>query len=211
MTALLVLEHVKDLQAYARVPSAAYPQRVVIELRPGDRITIWQALRALMVKSANDAAITLACYVAGDEDRFAKMMNARGAQLGLEDTRFENCRGKPVPGQYSSARDLAVLGRFAMRDPRFRRLVKTRSAVIHWPPAHRARVTSHNRLLEYPWGDGIKTGANPAFGMVLVGSGQPGLEPLIVVTMLEPTVIGRSEMPSRCSTGARPCSSAGPW
>ena len=74
-----------------------------------------------------------------------------------------------------------------MRDARFRELVGTRTAVITWPPDHAVNVTSHNRLLDYPWGDGVKTGATSASGMVLVGSGRPGLVPLIVVTMHEPT------------------------
>ena len=67
MTALIVLEHVHDLKSYATVPPIPLPQTVGIGLRPGERITIEQALRALITKSANDAALTLAVYVAGDE------------------------------------------------------------------------------------------------------------------------------------------------
>jgi len=73
-----------------------------------------------------------------------------------------------------------------MRDARFRQLAGTRTAVITWPPDHSVQVTSHNRLLLYPWGNGVKTGATPESGMVLVGSGRPGLVPLVVVTMHEP-------------------------
>jgi len=187
MTALIVLEHVRDLERYATVPPIFLPQAVGIGLRPGERITIAQALRALIVKSANDAALTLAVYVAGDEPGFVRLMNARAQQLGLRRTHFVNCRGTPRPGQLSSARDLAALGRFAMRDARFRELAGTRTAVITWPPDHAVKVTSHNRLLLYPWGDGVKTGATSQSGMVLVGSGHPGLVPLIVVTMHEPS------------------------
>jgi len=187
MTALIVLEHVRDLRSYATVPAIFLPQTVGIGLRPGERITIAQALRALIVKSANDAALTLATYVAGDEPAFVRLMNARARDLGLSSTHFENCRGTSQPGHLSSARDLAVLGRFAMRGARFRELVGTRTAVITWPPGHAVKVTSHNRLLRYPWGDGIKTGATSQSGMVLVGAGHPGLVPLIVVTMHEPT------------------------
>ena len=186
MTALIVLEHVDDLKAYATVPSIHLPQTVGIGLQPGERITIEQALRALIVKSANDAALTLATYVAGDEPTFVRLMNARAQQLGLRRTHFENCRGTPSPGHLSTARDLAALGRFAMRNARFRELAGTRTAVITWPPDHAVRVRSHNRLLRYPWGDGVKTGATPQSGTVLVGAGHPGLVPLIVVTMHEP-------------------------
>jgi D-alanyl-D-alanine carboxypeptidase (penicillin-binding protein 5/6) len=187
MTALLTLEHVDDLDAYATVPDIPLPQKVGVELVPGDRISIQEALRALMVKSANDAALTLASYVGGSEKLFVKLMNERAAQLGLTHTHFTNCRGTPEDGHFSSARDLAMLGRFAMRDATFRELVRTKTAVIHYPPDAAVPVESHNRLLDYPWGDGIKTGATDISGKVLVGSGKPGPVALIVVTMDEPT------------------------
>ena len=188
MTALLVLERYRDLDRYVTAPAAIADQGgVAIGLRVGDRISVRQALYALMVKSANDAALTLACAVSGSERAFVARMNARAARLGLKRTHFVNCRGRPVPGHYSSARDLAKLGRFAMRDARFRTIVATQTAVIRWPPAHAVSVTSHNRLLDYSWGDGIKTGSTRESKAVLVGSGKPGLVPLIVVTMREPT------------------------
>jgi D-alanyl-D-alanine carboxypeptidase (penicillin-binding protein 5/6) len=187
MTALLVLERVDDLDAYATVPQIPLPQKVGVGLAPGDRITVRQALYALMVKSANDAALTLASHVAGSEEAFVAMMNRRALQLGLTHTHFVNSRGIPTPGHYSSAGDLATLGRFAMRDPIFREVVATRHAVIRYPPGAAVPVESHNRLLDYPWGDGIKTGATAASGMVLVGSGRLRGIPLIVVTMHEPT------------------------
>ncbi len=140
-----------------------------------------------MVKSANDAALTLASYVGGSEKRFVKLMNERAAQLGLTHTHFMNCRGTPEDGHYSSARDLATLGRFAMQDATFRELVRTKTAVIRYPPDAAVPVENHNRLLDYPWGDGIKTGATDISGKVLVGSGKPGAVALIVVTMHEPT------------------------
>ena len=142
-----------------------------------------------MTKSANDACVTLATAVGGSEARFVRLMNRRAAQLGLTHTRFVNSRGSPKPGHYSCARDLARLGRYAMRDADFRDLVGTKTRVITWPPSHSVTVTSHNRLLDYAWGDGIKTGATKQSKMVLVGSGRPGplKVPLIVVTMREPT------------------------
>jgi D-alanyl-D-alanine carboxypeptidase (penicillin-binding protein 5/6) len=187
MTALIVLDRVKNLGAYARVPDIPYPQTVGIGLRFGDRITVWQAMRALMVRSANDAALTLATYVGGSEPAFVKLMNAQAARMGLKNTHFVNCRGKPRTGQYSSAADLATLGLLAMRDSRFRSLVRIKQTVIRYPPAHAVTVETHNRLLlKYAWADGIKTGSTSLSKMVLVGSGKPGLVPLIVVTMHEP-------------------------
>ncbi len=188
MTALLVLERYSDLTRMVRAPAGVTElQAVAIGLRPGDRISVRQALRALMTKSANDACLTLATAVSGGEGRFVALMNRRAARLGLTRTHFVNSRGTPMPGHYSCARDLARLGRYAMRDARFRDLVGAKTRSITWPPAHRVTVTSHNRLLDYPWGDGIKTGSTKQSLRVLVGSGKPGLVPLIVVTMREPT------------------------
>ena len=187
MTALLTLERVKNLNAYATVPHIRLPQTVGVDLVPGDRITVREALTALLVKSANDAALTLASYVAGSEKKFVKLMNKRARELGLAHTHFVNCRGTRTDGHYSSARDLATLGRFAMHDPTFRRIVRMKTAIIRYPPNAAVPVKNHNRLLRYPWGDGIKTGATGGSGKVLVGSGKPGPVALIVVTMHEPT------------------------
>ena len=187
MTALLTLEHVDDLEAMATVTDIPLPQTVGVDLVPGDRISVREALTALLVKSANDAALTLASYIGGNEKQFTKLMNQRAEQLGLTHTHFMNCRGTPEDGHYSSARDLATLGRFAMRDATFRELVGTKTAVIRYPPDGAVPVENHNRLLDYAWGDGIKTGATDVSGKVLVGSGKPGPVALIVVTMHEPT------------------------
>ena len=187
MTALLTLERVKNLDAYATVPRIPLPQKVGVDLVPGDRITVREALTALLVKSANDAALTLASYVGGSEKKFVKLMNRRAIELGLEHTHFMNCRGTPQDGHYSTARDLSALGRFAMHDATFRGIVRMKTAVIHYPPHAAVPVENHNRLLKYPWGDGIKTGATDVSGKVLVGSGKPGAVALIVVTMHEPT------------------------
>ena len=222
MTALLTLEHVPDLDALATVPRMSLPQKVGVGLRPGDRISVREALTALLVKSANDAALTLASYVAGNEKKFTVLMNRRAGELGLTHTHFRNSRGKPEPGHYSSARDLAMLGRFAMRDATFRQLVSTKTAVIRYPPDAAVPVENHNRLLDYPWGDGIKTGATAASGKVLVGSGRPGPIALIVVTMHEPTrdqevkdavalfEWGSAEYLRRSAASAHPSPSASP-
>ena len=211
MTALIVLEHVDDLQSYAVVPSIPLPQTVGVGLLPGESITIEQALRALIVKSANDAALTLATYIAGDEPSFVRLMNARARQLGLRSTHFENCRGTPRPGHLSTARDLAALGRFAMLDPRFRELAGTRSAVITWPPDHAVKVTSHNRLLQVPVGRRREDRARrrsrawcwsaPAVRVWCLSSWSPCTSRIVT---------RRSATPSPCSCGARRSTRARP-
>ena len=188
MTAILILQRIHDLDSYCRVPRMVGKEELgnVVGLHVGERISVRQALRALIVKSANDAAVTLAYRAAGSEPAFAKLMNAKARALGLTNTHFVNARGKPVPGHYSSARDLAKLGRYVMRNAEFRDLCRRKTATIRWP-GHAVPVASHNRLLSYAWVDGVKTGATAPTGMCLIGSGRPGLQPLIVVTLHEPS------------------------
>jgi D-alanyl-D-alanine carboxypeptidase len=186
MTALIVVERRRDLDAYLVAPATAGLSSG-IGLRPGDRIQIRQALLALMVRSANDAGFLLACAVGGDQAGFVALMNRRAAELGLHDTHFRNATGSMRdPGHYSSAYDLARLGRYAMRNPAFRDLVGRRHAVIRWPPHHEVAVTSNNLLLTREWADGIKCGNTPSAGFCLVGSGRPGLRSLVAATLAAP-------------------------
>lgn len=188
MTAMLVLERTRDLDAYVRVPVAAIGQPGArLGLSAGDRITVRQLLLGLMVRSATDCAVTLATAVAGDEQRFVRLMNRRAAHLGLENTHYVNSSGVNVPGHYSSARDLSELARVATRDPRFRSLARRVWATVTWPPAHEVRLHSHNKLNElYDWVDGVKTGATRGAGCCLVATGEYGARRLIVTTLRQP-------------------------
>ena len=138
------------------------------------------------MKSANDACVTLAYRVAGSETAFVRLMNAKARSLGLDDTKFKNSRGRPVSGHYMSADDLARLSRYAMSNAKFRGLCKRQKAVIKWP-GHAVRVESRNRLLNYDWANGIKTGATSQSGKCLLGSGKYDRRSLILVTLKQPT------------------------
>lgn len=186
MTALLVVERRRDL-GQSLVAPAGTGTTSGIGLKPGDRITLKEALLALVVESANDAGFVLACGVGGSQTGFVRLMNQRAAQLGLRDTHFRSPTGSMRdPGHYSSVYDLARLGRYAMRDPAFRDLVSRRRAIIRWSPHHEVSVTSNNLLLTRDWVDGIKCGVTPAAGFCLVGSGRPGLRSLVTATLGSP-------------------------
>ncbi|HEY5168098.1 MAG TPA: D-alanyl-D-alanine carboxypeptidase family protein [Thermoleophilia bacterium] len=189
MTAMLVLEHLENLDEYVTVPrEAMHVHGALLGLHAGDRITVRSLLLGLMVKSATDCAVTLATRVSGDESKFAVLMNARASQLGLANTHYVNSSGQVTPGHYTSARDLAELGRVAMRNARFRDLARRVYATVKWPPDHIARLHSHNIFNEtFDWVNGIKTGATVGAGCVLVASGTYHNRSLIVVTMHEPT------------------------
>lgn len=189
MTALIVLERIHDRSRYVTVPAAAVGRPgASIGLRAGERITVHTLLAGMLTRSATDCAVTLATAVAGSEPAFVRLMNRRAAALGLLDTHYPNCAGLASTSLYTSARDLAALGRRAMRLRAFRDLVRPTVATLRWPPDHVLRVESHNVLNRlYDWVDGIKTGSSVQAKRCLASSGTYGGRRFIVTTLREPT------------------------
>jgi serine-type D-Ala-D-Ala carboxypeptidase (penicillin-binding protein 5/6) len=186
MTALLVVQRAPDLGKTIVAP-AAVAFTSGIGLRPGERITIRQALFGLMIKSAQDCALTLATAMAGSEPAFVRWMNAKARALGLRDTHYDNAAGgHRDPNHHSSVYDLARLGRYAMRDSRFADIAGRERAVVRWGGGRQLSVRSNNRLLRFDWADGVKCGFTPVAGYCLVGSGQPGLRPFVTATLKAP-------------------------
>ena len=170
MTALIVLERA-DLDDRYTVPAEA----VAIggssaRLVEGEELSVRDLLTGLLVASGNDAAITLADGLAGNQAAFVAMMNARARELGLAHTAFANPPGLDAPGHHSSAADLVALARVAMRDPVFRELVASRQASIPGPGGvGRRSLESENELLDIdPEADGVKTGMTDGAGYALV-------------------------------------------
>ncbi len=136
-------------------------------LRPGSTIDVDDAIKAIVTKSANDIAVTVAEAVGGDEDTFAEMMTRKAHALGMSRTHYANASGLPNSEQITTAHDLAILGR-AIQDrfPRYYRYFSTRSFTFA------GRVNrNHNHLLGKVEGmDGIKTGYTAASGFNLLTS-----------------------------------------
>jgi serine-type D-Ala-D-Ala carboxypeptidase (penicillin-binding protein 5/6) len=109
MTALLTLERTRPREVFRAADYVAAPVESQIGLRPGERMTVQDLFAALLLESANDAAVTLAEGVSGSVDEFVADMNERAAELGLEDTSYANPIGFDDPLNYSTASDLAVL------------------------------------------------------------------------------------------------------
>lgn len=133
MTALLIVERYGDrLDEWVTVPqSIATVQGTVAELRPNEEYTIGDLLEAMLVASANDAAVVLADFYSGSSDAFVDEMNRRAVELGLRDTVFANPAGLDDPKQHSTPQDLAWLAMFAMRYPQIRDRMGMREAEIH--------------------------------------------------------------------------------
>ena len=191
MTALLTLERAQMDDVY---PAASYQASSVeskINLMRGERMTVRDLLTALLLESANDAAVTLAEGVAGSREAFVREMNRRAVELGLQDTSYANPIGFDDPNNHSSARDLARLTRRLLRDRRFARIVDMPSATL--TSGARTRVIDNrNRLVQgYPFVSGVKTGHTLGAGYVLVGAGAAGGGRVITVTMGAPSEAAR--------------------
>ncbi|MDX2277587.1 MAG: D-alanyl-D-alanine carboxypeptidase family protein [Hyphomonadaceae bacterium] len=149
-------------------------------LRRGDVITVEQAIRALVVQSANDVAVLVAENMGGSQARFCANMTARARELGLTETRFVNASGLPDPNQRTTARDMARLGQRIWADfPEYYHFFQTAENTYR-----RAYGRNHNRLLGAVEGvDGIKTGYTRASGFNLVSAAERNGERVIVVVM----------------------------
>src|SRR5256886_5706548 len=149
-------------------------------LRPGQSIRVEDAIKGLVTRSANDAAVVIAEAIAGDEGDFARQMTRKARALGMTRTVYRNASGLPDDNQVTTARDQWTLGR-AIRD-RFPRYYRYFSTVAFNYRGHSIR--NHNRLLGNVEGvDGIKTGYTRASGFNLVTSMRRGNRHLVGVVM----------------------------
>src|ERR1700748_2212901 len=159
----------------------------VMGLRPGQRISVHDLLRGLIMLSAGDAGHTLAIESAGTVTKFVGQMNRYAAALGLTNTHYENPIGLNSPRNRSSALDLATLTGELLRIPAFAEIADAREATLKSmrPVEH---IQSINQLLEYaPWVTGVKTGHTWKAGYVMVGSGEKKGTRLIAVDIDAPT------------------------
>jgi serine-type D-Ala-D-Ala carboxypeptidase (penicillin-binding protein 5/6) len=162
-------------------------------LTPGERMSVRDLLYALLLPSANDAAVTLADGVSGSVPRFVQQMNRTAGALGLTHTHYENPIGLDSASNYSTAADLAALALRLRREPIFRRIVDTPSAVLRTGD-HTREVTNRNVLVSrVPWVDGVKTGHTLDAGYVLVGSGTQKGATLVSVVLGAPSEPSRDE------------------
>ena len=160
MTVLVALDHSRLNDVVTVSARAAAVGGSTAALRPGERISVRDLVKAALIESANDAADALADHVAAKSGTpFVRLMNARARSLGLMDTHFENAEGFDAPGHFSSARDVTRLARVAMREPLVRRLVRRRSATIS---GGRKLQTWNDLLYSFPGLIGVKTGHTSA-------------------------------------------------
>ncbi len=185
MTAYVTLKAIKEGRItldtlFTVSPTAASQSPSKMGFRPGTQVTVDNALKMLMVKSANDMAVVLAEGVGGSIDGFSELMNQNAQRLGMTQTNFVNPNGLPADGHVTSARDLAILARAIIHDlPEY-------EYFVHIPSIrYGRRVTQNfNKLIgRYPGADGFKTGFICASGYNLVASATRNGKRLIAVVL----------------------------
>ena len=191
MTALLTLERAQPSDVFRAADYRAGAIESKINLRPGERMRVQDLLVALMLESANDAAVTLAEGVAGSREDFVAAMNQRAAELGLEETSYANPIGFDDPDNHSSARDLAELADRLLENERFAKIVDRPQATLR-SGARRRTIANRNRLVRtWPFVDGVKTGHTRSAGYVLVGSASRDGAQVISVVLGTPSEVAR--------------------
>ncbi len=191
MTALLTMEKAKLADRIAASDYVAAPIESKLSLRPGEKLSVADLLRGLMLESANDAAMALADGIGGSEPKFVRMMNRHARRLGLENTHYENPIGLDAPGNYSSAHDLAKLA-VALREQSFVRKIANRTSATLTTGDRPRSIRNRNTLLaKDPKINGLKTGHTSSAGYVLVGTRTARGVTLVSVVLGTPSLAAR--------------------
>jgi len=188
MTGLLACESGKLNDAVKVSAFASGTEGSSLWLKIGEKLTLENLTYGLMLKSGNDAAVAIAEYLGGSVDAFALLMNKRAREIGAVNTNFVNPHGLDAEGHYTTAYDLALIAREAMKNKKFSEIVSTKTYSIpmqgeKWDRA----LKNHNKLLwNYDGCNGVKTGFTKKCGRCLVSSAERGGRELICVTLNAP-------------------------
>lgn len=173
MTAILLIEHCKLADVIQASENACTTPYTSLHLMPGETITVKDLLTGMLVRSANDASVAAAEHIAGSTENFAIVMNHKAASLGCTDTNFVTPNGLHDPEHYSSAYDLCLMTRYALRFKAFNEAVNTRKYFLNSRTLNKEDlcVYTHSKFLRsYPGADGVKSGYTRQSKTCYVGS-----------------------------------------
>ena len=184
MTALLAMEKL-PLDKYVKVSKrSTYVEPSKLYLKEGERYKVKDLIHAILLNSSNDAAVVLAEAVAGSEKAFVKMMNQRAKKLGAQHTKFANSNGLPSNGQtqYTTAYDMYLIFRRALRHKFFKAVIKRKYKTIYSERGRKIFLKTHNKILSKGWKRNIygKTGYTHAAKACFIGTLEKGQSTLIV-------------------------------
>jgi len=187
MTAIVAIESLSPEKEIVAGKNVARVEPTVAPLAAGVRYRLRDLLHAILIKSANDAAVVIAEGVAGSEEGFVKLMNEEAGKIGMTDTYFATVSGLPTgkkDEQYTTARDLAKMMRYALRHKAILEIMSKREARIRGSDGREIYLKTHNRALfrsdEAPWG---KTGYTKQARRTFVGT-DPSMTPRVIFALL---------------------------
>lgn len=188
MTALLLCENGQLHREITVTTEMLRVEGSSMGLLAGDRVTLHDLLYGLMLASGNDAANTVAYVLGGTVDGFVKMMNSKAYELGLENTHFDTPSGLDGEDHRTTARDLALLTRYAMQNESFAAAASAKSATLcYGNPPYKRTLTNHNKLLRsFDGAVGVKTGFTKKAGRCLVSAARRDGKYVIAVTLNDP-------------------------
>lgn len=157
-------------------------------LMAGDSVSMKELIYGMLLQSGNDAAHTVACVIAGDEEKFARLMNERASEIGMKNTSFATASGLDRENHYSTAYDMALLACECIKNPEFSAICSQKSAKLTYGnPPYKRTLTNHNRLLWlYEGCIGLKTGFTKKSGRCLVSAAKRDGLTLVAVTLNAP-------------------------
>jgi D-alanyl-D-alanine carboxypeptidase (penicillin-binding protein 5/6) len=166
MTAVVAIENgrLDDVVTVSKRAAGIWGSK--IHLKAGQKITLRELLYGLLISSGNDAAIAIAEHLGGTVENYIDMMNRKARELGLKDTNFKTPHGLDADGHYTTAYELACMTRYALQNPVFSEIVKTKNTSI----SYRTLNNTNEMLRAYPGADGVKTGYTGKAGRCLVTS-----------------------------------------
>ena len=185
MTALVAMERLGPHDVVTVDRSVRRVAPITEGLRPGEKVEAWKLFYGTLLYSGNDSALALAIGAGGTRARFVSLMNEKAQALGLRHTHFRSPSGLLDRDNYSTAWDLAALTRYALWNPRFRAVVRTRVKHVPWtaPVGEKIYVNKNHLLGSYRGADGVKTGWTTIAKHCLVASAHRGGVGLIAVVL----------------------------
>ncbi len=193
MTAYVAMRELPLNRIVRSTPYDSIYGESLMELRPGERVSVRDLLYGLILRSGNDSAHDLALAASGSQRAFVTEMNREAGALGLSGTHYANPIGLDAPGNFSTALDLTALARRLLRDPAFAEIADARSATLRSLRPPQRIETLNDFLYLAPWATGVKTGHTFGAAYVLVGSGQRHGVELISAVLGTPTEYDRDQ------------------
>ena len=198
MSLLLIMEKIDsgkikldDVVTVSKNASSMGGSQILLE--ENEQMTVQDLLKGVAIASGNDAVVALAEYIAGTEDNFVKMMNSKVQELGLSDTNFKNCHGLDEEGHYSSAYDMAMIGRELLKHEKILDYTSIYETYLREDTDRKIWLVNTNKLVRFKAGvDGLKTGYTKTAGYCLTATMKKENMRVIATVMGEDSIENRN-------------------